>query len=70
MGIAFSGAATCFSCIFLFWGILSLALTDLSRSSRVLDPFTAISINYPSGTSIHTGILAARKWDIKFSYYQ
>ena len=70
MGIASSGAATCFSFIFLYWKILSLALTDLSRFRRVLDPLTAISINCPLGTSIHTGVLAARKWDFKFSYCQ
>ncbi len=58
MGIASSGVATYFSCVFLFWGILSLALTDLSRSRHVLDPLTAISINCLSGNSIPVGILA------------
>jgi hypothetical protein len=70
MGITSSGAATCFSCVFLFWEILSLALANLSRSKRVLDTLTAISINLPSGNSIPTGVLATRKWDLKFSYCQ
>ena len=68
MGITFSGAVTCFSCVFLFWEILSLALANLSRSKRVLDTLTAISINLPSGNSIPTGVLATRKWDLKYSY--
>jgi hypothetical protein len=70
MGITSLGAATCFSCVFLFWEILSLALTNLSRSKCVLDTLTAISINLPSGNSIPTEVLAAGKWDFKFSYCQ
>ena len=61
MGIALSRAATRFSYVFLFWEILSLALTNLSRSKRILDTLAAISINFPSGNSIPTGVLAARK---------
>jgi hypothetical protein len=47
MGITSSKAATCFSCVFLFWEILSLALTNLSRFKHVLDTLIAISINLP-----------------------
>jgi hypothetical protein len=63
MGIASSKTATCFYCIFLFWGIVSLALTDLPRFKRVLDSFTAISINCPSRSSIYVGVLAAKICD-------
>ena len=58
MGIASLGAATYFSCVFLFRGILSLAPTGLPRFRRVLDSFAAILINCPSETSIRAGLLA------------
>ena len=60
MGIASLKTTTCFFCIFLFWGILSLALTDFPRFRRVLDSFIAISINCFSRTSICVRVLAAR----------
>jgi hypothetical protein len=46
---------------------LSLALTDLPRFRRVLDSFTAISINCPSRTSICVRVLAAGICD--FTYF-
>ena len=70
MSITSSGAAICFSYVFLFWEILSLALTNLLHSKLVLNILTAISINLPSGNSIPTGVLTAKKWDLKFSYCQ
>jgi hypothetical protein len=58
MGIASSWAATYFS---FTKTILSLALTNLSHSKRVLDTLTTISINLPSGNLISTGVVVARK---------
>jgi hypothetical protein len=63
MGIASSKVVTCFYFVFLFWGIISLVLTYLPRFRHVLDSFTAISINYPSKTSIYVGVLVVRICD-------
>jgi hypothetical protein len=59
MGIASSWVATCFSCVFLFLGLLSLAPTGLPRFKHAFDSFAATLINFPSGTSIYAGVLAA-----------
>jgi hypothetical protein len=58
MGIASSWTASYFS---FTKTILSLVLTNLSHSKRVLDTLTVISINLPLGNLISTGVLATRK---------
>ena len=63
MGIVPSGATTLFSCVFLFLGFLSLAPIGLPRFKCALDSFAATLINFPSGTSILSGVLAAGMWD-------
>ncbi len=71
LGIASSWAVTCCSCVFLFWGILSSALTDLSRSKHVLDPLTAKSNNCPlelvelSSDTLITKKTVTYLWDAK-----
>ena len=63
LGIASLVATTCFSCTFLLRGILSLAPTGLPRFKCGFDSFVAILTYFPTGTSIHVGVLAVGMWD-------
>ena len=61
--IASLWVATCFSYSFLFQGILSLTPIGLPRFRCGFDSFAAVLTDYPTGTSIHAGVLAAGMWD-------